>query len=137
MSDPLRPIRYLPWRELFQTAILTALIVLVLELVLFVLEQQFAPFANLLQSLFSSTLGSLIPILTGFGTGILAVILLERSGRVRINASTLWALVACIFLIFLPRSLISLPPILFSISQTHMICMIVGVFWQSRSYWRW
>ncbi|MCL6433357.1 MAG: hypothetical protein K6T90_03935 [Leptolyngbyaceae cyanobacterium HOT.MB2.61] len=137
MSNPLRPLKFLPWRSLFQAALLTAVIVIFLEFILFVATQQFPDLKAFIEKALVPTLGIILSVATGVGVGALAVVILERSGCPAMNTNSLWGLVACIFLIFLVRRFFPLPTLLFDVDPAHIVSMIVGVFWKGRSYWRW
>ncbi|WP_421655523.1 hypothetical protein [Leptothermofonsia sp. ETS-13] len=137
MSNPLRPLKFMPWRSLFQAALLTALIIIFLEFVLLVATQQFPDLKGFIDEVLATSLDVLLIVAAGVGVGALAVIILERLGCPTMNTNSLWGLVACIFLIFLVRRLFPLPALLFDIDPTHIVSMIVGVFWKGRSYWRW
>jgi hypothetical protein len=136
MTKQLRPLDFLPWRSLFQAALLTAMIVVLLEFILLIITQQIPDFAAFINRTLASSLDILLLAATGVGTGALAVFILDRIGCPGITSSTLWGLVACIFLIFLPRRLLPLPALIFDIDPIHVITMIVGVFWKGRPYWR-
>jgi hypothetical protein len=82
-------------------------------------------------------LGLLITFGTAIGVGVIAVYILERFYKqVIINSAILWALVLCLALLFLLKSLIPLTPILIRLDQTQLIGIILGVFWKGRPYWR-
>lgn len=136
MRDPLNRLKFLPWRSLFQASVFTALVVLALELLLSVAIQTVAIVNTLINSLFTPPLGLLISCAIAIGVGALAVVILERLYRPGINASSLWALVLCLAIVFLVSSLLPLSTHLFQFGYYSLVLMIVGVFWKGRPYWR-
>lgn len=76
-------------------------------------------------------------IATAVGIGTLAVYLCERwLPQVLLNTSSLWALVLCLLLGLVLKSLLPLPSLLLDLSQFTLIGVILGVFWKGRPYWR-
>lgn len=76
-------------------------------------------------------------IATAVGIGALAVYLCERwLPQVLLNTSSLWALVLCLLLGLVLKSLLPLPSLLLDLSQFTLVGVIVGVFWKGRPYWR-
>jgi uncharacterized oligopeptide transporter (OPT) family protein len=136
MRGPLYRLKFLPWRSLFQASIFTALAVLAIELLLSVAVQAVAIIATLVNSLFTPPLGILISCAIAVGVGALAVVILERLYRPGINASSLWALVLCLAIVFLVASLLPLSTNLFQFGYYQLVLIIVGVFWKGRPYWR-
>jgi hypothetical protein len=137
MANPLRRLKFLPWRSLLQVAILTTLIVVVLEFFLTLGFIQSAVIERTLSFIYTGSLGLLITFGTAIGVGVIAVYILERFYKqVIINSAILWALVLCLALLFLLKSLIPLTPILIRLDQTQLIGIILGVFWKGRPYWR-
>ncbi len=137
MANPLRRLKFLPWRSLLQVATLTTLIVVVLEFLLTLAFIQFPVIKSTLSFMYAGSLGLLITFATAIGVGAIAVYILERFyQQVIINSASLWALILCLALLFLLKSLIPLMPILISLDQTQLIGIILGVFWKGRPYWR-
>ena len=137
MTDPLRRLKFLPWRSLLQVSALTALIVVVLEFLLVLGYSQSSVIRRALSILFSPSLGLLITFAAAVGVGAMAVYLLERfEKQVIISTASLWALVPCLALIFLLKSLLPLQSILVRLDETQLIGIIIGVFWKGRPYWR-
>lgn len=134
MSDFLRRLKILPWREMLQIAAIVNLTVLGIELFL-VWGTTISPINNALMLLYSS-LGILVPVAIAVGMGALAVYLLEYwQQQFLLNQTNLWLLVFCLFLgVFLKSLLLS--PFLISLSQATLIGIAVGVFWKGRPYWR-
>ena len=137
MANPLRRLKFLPWRSLLQVSTLTTLIVIVLEFLLTLGFIQSAVIEHTLSFIYTGSLGLLITFATAVGIGAIAVYILERFYKqVIINSAILWALVLCLALLFLLKSLIPLTPILIRLDQTQLIGIILGVFWKGRPYWR-
>lgn len=137
MSNPLRSLKFLPWRSLLQISALTTLIVLVVDLVLVWGFTQSSIITNTITMLYAPPLGIFMPIATSVGIGALGVYLCERLlTRVLLNASNLWALVLCLLLGLGLKSLLPLPSLLLNLSQLTLVGVILGVFWKGRPYWR-
>lgn len=137
MTGPLHRLKFLPWRSLLQVSALTALIVVVLEFLLGLGYTQSSVIRRALSILFAPSLGLLITFAAAVGVGAMAVYLLERFGqKAIINTASLWALVLCLALIFLLKSLLPIQSILVRLDETQLIAIIIGVFWKGRPYWR-
>lgn len=133
MTDPLRRLKFLPWRSLFQVAALTILIAAVLD---FLLRLGYTESA-LIRSSLSSPFALFIGAAAGVGVGTLAVYILERwYSQVVINAGILWALILCLALGLVVKLLLRLPGILIGLDEIQLITIVVGVFWKGRPYWR-
>jgi hypothetical protein len=141
MFDPLRPLKYLPWIELLQVALVTIGFTVLFDWAFFQAASTPALIpiaARILQSPF----GFLIDLAVAVGIGALAVAVMERwfRRRIVITNSVLWALVPCLALwlwlrSFLPDAIFPqlLTPV-FGINP--VICIILGVFWKGKPYWR-
>ncbi|MBW4573972.1 MAG: peptide chain release factor 1 [Aphanothece sp. CMT-3BRIN-NPC111] len=137
MTDPLRSLKYLPWRSLLEVAAIATLIVVALEFILGLGYAQSNLIRQALSILYARPLGLLVNVAVAFGVGVLAVYLLERLyKRVIINNGSLWALVPCLALLLLVKSLLPVQPILVDLDQTQLMGILVGIFWQGRPYWR-
>ena len=138
MNDIWQRFKRLPWQELSLVSLIATLTVVVSEVLLIFSLTYFFFFFKPLNMLFSSTVfGVLIPIGVAVGMGALAVYLLEWwQKKWLLNNSTLWALVLCLFIGLLLKSLSPLPAILLSASKASLISLAVGVFWKGRPYWR-
>ena len=137
MRDPLRRLKFLPWRSLLQVSALTNLIVLILDFLIGVEYQRSPVVRQVLNSLYTPPLGIITTLAVAVGVGALAVYLLERFyPQVRLEANTLWALVPCLALLLLVKSLLPVQPILVNLDQTQLMGILVGIFWQGRPYWR-
>lgn len=137
MTDPLRRLKYLPWRSLLHVSGLTILIVIVLELLLAMGYTQSPSFQRTLSILHQPPLGIVIVLAAAMGVGALAVYLLERFHRqVFINSATLWALVPCLALVLFLKSLLPMPELLVQLNYLQLMGIIVGIFWKGRPYWQ-
>jgi hypothetical protein len=66
---------------------------------------------------------------TAIGVGAMAVYLLERFyQKIIINTANLWALVLCLAVFLLLKSLLPLMPILISLDQLQLVGIILGIF---------
>jgi len=137
MTDPLRRLKYLPWRSLLQVSGIALIIVIVLEFLLALGYTNSSVIRSMLSVLFAPPLGILLILAAAVGVGVLAVYLLERLyQQVRINTASLWALVLCIALVLFVKSLLPLPALLVNLSYIQLMGIVVGVFWKGRPYWQ-
>lgn len=137
MKNPLWRLKFLPWLSLAQVSALNILIVIILEFVIWIGATRSYPINRALIFLYSPPLGIIVSLAISLGIGALAVYLLERVyRRVIINTATLWALTLCLFIGLVVKSLLPVPGFLLNLEEIQVICMIVGVFWKSRHYWR-
>ncbi|MDJ0553167.1 MAG: peptide chain release factor 1 [Microcoleaceae cyanobacterium MO_207.B10] len=138
MNNIWQRLKNLPWQELGFISFITTLIVVVSEIFL-VLGHTYLPVVREpLELLFSSPFFRiLIPIGVAVGMGALAVYLLEWwQKNWLLNNSSLWALVLCLFIGLLLKSLLPVPALFVSASRPSLICIAIGVFWKGRPYWR-
>ncbi|WP_445174949.1 peptide chain release factor 1 [Microcoleus sp.] len=137
MSNFLRRLQLLPWREMLQIAALVNCIVVGLELFLVWGWIQSEVFGKIFTLLYDSSLGILIPFAAAVGMGALAVYFLEYwQQQFLLNRTSLWVLVLCVFLGLVLKSFLPIPPLLASLSEEALIGVTVGVFWKGRPYWR-
>jgi len=137
VSNFLRRLKLLPWREMLQIAALVNCIVVGLELFLVWGWIQSEVFGKIFTLLFGSPLGILIPFAIAVGMGALAVYFLEYwQQQFLLNRTTLWVLVLCVLLGLVLKSFLPIPPLLASLSEEAVIGVTVGVFWKGRPYWR-
>lgn len=140
MRDPLWRVKTLPWIPLIQNALLTVLLATGLDIALLFLV---AGLANVWPQGTSAALqGGLVGLLLQFavagGVGALAVILMERLFRdVRLDAATLWALVGCLALVLWVKGWLPIPAFLVGLSYMQFVGMMLGLFSQGRTHWRW
>ena len=134
MRNPLQQLKYLPWLELFQVAALTTLIVTALDIVLI---QIILTLLSQTSSVFIGTLISLSIFASAMGIGALAVALMERFfQQIYINTAILWALVFCLALLLLIKSYLQIPVLLTGMGYPQLIGIILGVSIKGRRYWR-
>jgi hypothetical protein len=132
MHDPWQKFKLQPWKPLFQVACLTVLIASTID---FILIQLFIN--SRIWYVFFETTGLIISLAAGFGLGSLGVYICKKwKPEVVLNASSLWALVLCLIIGLLLRSLIPIIALLISFSQFFIMALIVGVFWTGRFHWR-
>jgi hypothetical protein len=137
MTDPLRRLKYLPWRSLLQVSGIAVIIVIVLEFLLALAYTNSSVIRSMLSMLFAPPVGILLILAAAVGVGVLAVYLLERLyQQVRINTASLWALVLCLALVLFVKSLLPLPALLVNLSYIQLMGIVVGVFWKGRPYWQ-
>jgi len=140
MRDPLWRVKTLPWIPLIQNALLTVLLATVLDVALLFWV---AGLSNVWPQGTSAALqgglvGLLLQFMVAWGIGVLAVILMERVFRqVRLDAATLWALVGCLVLVLFVKSLLPIPAFLVGLSYLQFVGLMLGLFSQGRSHWRW
>jgi len=140
MANPLHRLKFLPWRSLFLISSLVTLIFIVLDLFL-TLGYNFSPaIARVINLLYGGSLGVLVQFGVVVGVGALAVYLLEKLfPNVMLNTAVLWALVLCLVVCLLLRSLLPIPPdVLVNLddNQVQLMAIVIGVFWKGRPYWR-
>jgi hypothetical protein len=136
MNNFMRRFKLLPWREMLLISALSNLTVVAVELLLYWGATASPAIAKALSLMFSSILGVFIPLVTAVGMGALAVYFFERwEQQFLLNQASLWALVLCLLLGLLLKSLV-LNPFLISLSETALIGIAIGVFWKGRPYWR-
>jgi hypothetical protein len=136
MRSPLETLKRLPWLVLFQVAILTALAGCLLEYAL-LLGAGIPPIGQMVAALLSPAIGWIVIFVVALGVGAVAVIILERFQRIVINASSLWALVACVALVLGLGQAIGLFPLgLIGISYEQLIGILLGIFFKGQPYWK-
>ena len=140
MSNPLRRLKFLPWRSLFLLSAVVTLIVIFLDL-LFTLGYNLSPaIESVLTLLYAPPLGVLVRFAVAVGVGALAVELLERLFQnVVVSIAVLWALVFCLALCLVLRALLPIPPdVLVNLynNEVQLLGIVIGVFWKGRPYWR-
>lgn len=140
MRDPLWRIKTLPWIPLIQNALLTLFLATVLDIGLMVLLAALFsvwPDGNSLRMM-GGVVGLLVQFVVAGGVGILSIALMERVFRhVRLDTATLWALVLCLAISLFLKSLLPIPSFLVGISYLQFVGLMLGLFSQSRRYWRW
>lgn len=138
MNNLWQRLKKLPWQELFLVSLIAILTVVVVEVLLVLSYTYLSVIREPLNMLFFSPIFQiLIPIGVAVGMGALAVYLLEWwQKQWLLNNASLWALVLCLFIGLLLKSLLPLPALLVSASQPSLIGLAIGSFWKGRPYWR-
>ncbi|PSO63903.1 MAG: peptide chain release factor 1 [Cyanobacteria bacterium SW_8_48_13] len=137
MNDPLRRFKSQPWKPLSQVAGLTTLLVILIEGVLSWILTQSDPLPRSLSPLLSPPLGIIVTVAAAVGVGILGVYICERwQSQAMLNTASLWALILCLIVGLVLKSLLPLPAILVRLSFNMVVGVVVGVFWKGRPYWR-
>lgn len=137
MYNPLQRLRRLPWRHLFLTALITNLGILIAEFALVTGVAHSEAIRGAIELLFAPPLGIITAFAIAVGVGALAVYYLEVIyPQLIINAGVLWALILCLMLVMLVKSLLGLPSGLMDVSQFHLMGIILGVFMKGKRYWR-
>lgn len=139
MRDPLWRLKTLPWAILLQNALLTVLLATLLDMLLSLslqgLIEVFPASRGLLDA---GSLGwLLLSWLAAGGVGALAVILMERVfSQVVLDTATLWAMVPCLALALFVKGVLPIPQLLVGFSYIQVVGVVLGVFSQGRSHWR-
>lgn len=138
MRKPFDRLKLLPWRSLFQAAVIT---ILLLELPIDGLLQlaiRYREQSLILANLASTLTSPLVALVLGLGLpvalGAFAVYVLERIDRFSISTGSLWGLVLCVLLVLLLEQwlLFGAP----GFTMTELALIAVGVFWKGRPYWQ-
>jgi uncharacterized membrane protein len=81
-------------------------------------------------------MGILVDFAFVVGIGALAVYLLEKFYRLSVNTAVLWALVLCLAVCLVVKSLLPIPDVLVKFNEIQLMGIAIGVFWKGRPYWR-
>lgn len=139
MSNPLRPLKYLPWSILCQSAAVTIAIATILDygiywgLYKWSQTQPDATVLTVLNALFFVTLAA------AYGIGALSLLITERFFReVVLTAKTMWALIGCVILFYWLRTWLSgpVPGLLMTLDLYSMTLIALGVFFTGKRHWR-
>lgn len=137
MANPLRRLKFLPWRSLFLVSILVTLIVTVLDFLIAIGYTYSGAIKQALNLLYAPTLGIIVDFAVVVGIGALAVYLLEKLYKFSINSAILWALVLCLSVCLLVKSLLPLPRVLvINFNEIKLMGILIGIFWKGSPYWR-
>jgi hypothetical protein len=137
MRNPLWRLKSLPWAVLIQVALVTVAIATAADLLLaqglaLVLGGVGPGLMPLLSLVFM-----VLPVAAGFGSGALALALLERwFTTVYINAGVLWALVPCLVLVLFAKGFLPVPALLVAVSQSFLVGALLGIFVVGKRHWR-
>lgn len=137
MRNPFRQLKYLPWLALFQVAALTLLAVSVVDISL-IMGLRVAVIRQAIALLFAPPLGILMLIGISAAIGALAVYVLKRFFRrqVIVSVGVLWALVLCVMVVMVVRSLLPVPSLLIQPNQLSLVGVVLGVFLSQGRGWR-
>ena len=135
MRNPLWRLKTLPWLTLLQNALLTVLLATLLDMGLWLLSEVRVQNVGLV---IPTGIGlTLLRIVIAGGIGALSVIFMERFFRqVFLDVATLWALVGCLILMLIVKTLMPIPSFLVGLSRFQIAGLMLGLFAQGRSYWR-
>ncbi|NER38613.1 MAG: peptide chain release factor 1 [Oscillatoria sp. SIO1A7] len=127
-------LKYLPWRELFQIAIIATLILIPLELLVGWGYSSSPIVRQIIQRIYTPPLNTIVYIAAAVGVGALAVYIGERRRVVGlVNNPSLWALVLCVMLGLLVKSLLPIPSILVNFRDFGtLIGVVFGVFGRAK-----
>jgi hypothetical protein len=131
-------LKQLPWRSLFLAAFLAVIIVKAFDFAVVQGLDALNSNATILNLLVTPAGSLLLFGCGGLAIGGVGVLCLERFGNLRfINANILWTLILCLLIALWLLSKFDLPSIGFAqFSETHLIGIIIGVFWKGQNYWR-
>ena len=123
-------LNYLPWRSLFQIAIIVTLILIPLELLVGWGYSSSPIIRQIIDRIYTYPLGTIVYVAAGVGVGALAVYVGERRRVVGlVNNPSLWALVLCVMLGLFAKSLLPIPSFLVNFRDIGtLIGVIFGVF---------
>lgn len=135
MNNPWYKFKSQPWRQLFPAALMTTLSVAIPDLFLQWSYFNSQGWNRSLSLLLSPPLGIVISLAAIFGMGALGVYICERwFPNLILNTASLWALVLCLIVGLFFKSFF--PTFLVGFSYSSIICLMLGVFWKGRRYWR-
>lgn len=137
MRDPFRQIKHLPWVPLLLVALLAVFWLFVLEFFLVISAVYVDAVLVVLRLLLTPPFNLLVEFAAAVAVGALAVYFLEwLYPRISIGIGSLWALVLCLLIAVLIRSIVPPAPLLLSPSEAILLGNALGVFWKGRRYWR-
>lgn len=131
-------LKYLPWRSLTLSALLSVIVIKASDLWIGRLLGQLDNTSLLLKFLLTRTGFTLLFFCAGLAMGSLGVLLLEKFEAHRaIDSANLWALVLCILISLWLIMQLNIKGLgLGEVHYTHTIGIVVGVFWKGRHYRR-
>ena len=137
MNNTLRRLKQIPWTPLFWVSLLTLFWASVIDQLLRLGLIYVDLIGRVLTLLFTPPLNIIIGLAAAVGLGALAVIFLEiLYPQILINTGVLWALLLCLFLMLVVRSLLPLPTIFLDPSYSMLIGAMLGIFLKGKPYWR-
>ena len=134
----MRQLKLLPWGTLAGIAAMTVLGVWILDYLLLLGFAQAGPLRDILLVLFNPAWAIITLVLIGVGIGALGVLLLEKvTPYIVIQGSVLWALIFCLVVGLVLKSLLPLEGLIsVGVDRSQLVGVLVGVFWKGRRYWR-
>lgn len=134
----MRQLKLLPWGSLAGIAAMTMSVIWIFDYLLLLGFSQPGPLRDILLVLFNPMWAILTLTLIGVGIGALGVVLLEKvTSNIVIQGSILWALILCLAVGLVIKSLLPLPGLIsVGVDRNQLVGMLVGVFWKGRRYWR-
>lgn len=136
MRDPIRRLKWLPWRSLLQVTALVLAIVIGLEFLLSFGLRSGLIF-SILELLYSPPWSLITSFAVAIAIGALATWSLAKLDPPGvISAPTLWALILCLAVGLLIKRFLPLPLSFVSLDYMQLVGLIVGIFWKGRPYWR-
>lgn len=137
MGDPIERLKRLPWKVLFQAALITVLIVMILEFLVLQIAQLSPAFAELVSALLGGSLGIITLLAISAAVGALGVLVLEYLYRSGITVGSLWGLVLTLALTLLLKTYLPLPWNLIGLNnEFQLFGIVVGVFLKGKPYWQ-
>ncbi|MBL1175783.1 hypothetical protein [Pantanalinema sp. GBBB05] len=137
MGDPIERLKRLPWGALFQAALITVLVVMILEFLVLQTAQLSPPVARLVSALLGGSLGVISLLAIFAGIGALGVLVLEYIYQPGITLGSLWGLVLALALTLLLKTHLPLPWSLVSLNnELELIGIVIGVFLKGKPYWQ-
>ncbi|MEL6469383.1 MAG: peptide chain release factor 1 [Cyanobacteria bacterium J06623_4] len=140
MTNPFRPMKYLPWAELLQSAFVTVVIATVCDYLLLIglIEFTNTDIDIALPQFLFPLLALLIPAAVSLGIGALSIFITARFFRqVLLRAGTMWGLIGCVLIFLFLRGFLPVPGLLVGgIDYFSIMGIVVGAFTYGRRYWR-
>ena len=136
MSNPFRSFRYLPWSALLLSAGLTVLVATAIDILIRMAIALIPAFGRLIVSI--PLLELVLKLAAPFGVGALAVYFtLQFFSQILLRADSIWALIACVLLIWLIKNWLPIPALFLRGFDIVTVMMVtVGSFTAGRRYWR-
>lgn len=132
--------REIAWGVLFTVAALTVFMASLADIGLRLMAAQIEQLRDAISMTQLPTLFVIRETIVGIIVGISAFSMLDRSTtatQVTINRLNLWSLILCVVVALGVRSFVPLYGIYISgFNLTLVVGVVLGVFWQSRRYWR-
>lgn len=128
--------KYLPWLPLFQSAGLTVLAATAIDILIGITLSYLPQLGRMLVG--TPFLFLALSLAASFGVGALGLFFTQQFfHEVRLGTNTIWALVACLAVALIVKSLLSFIPTLFlsGFSLQTVMLVAVGCFTVGRRHW--